>query len=251
MNANNIILSVYGVCDIGSIKPNNEDMILLNDEMLRNGSRQKEFDFNIEKRTVIAIADGIGGLDRGEAASEMALSRLKEILEKIPDDLNSRELKEVFDVYTQETHRLMSEGMGSTLAGLFVYHGKVFRFHAGDSRIYLLRDGGLRRLTIDHSLRESGGNPDAPSNIITNSLGGGGSAFIEFEEVDRPFLDNDIYLLSSDGMHDLVPPDVISDTLMLPDAEGLQAAEKLLEIAKENGGNDNISIVTIEVQENE
>jgi len=245
------ILSVYGVCDIGLIKPNNEDMILLNDEMFRDGSRQKEFDFNIEKRIVIAVADGIGGLDRGEAASEMALSRLKEILEKIPDDLNSRELKEVFDVYTQETHNLMSQGMGSTIAGLFVYQGKVFRFHAGDSRIYLLRDGGLRRLTIDHSLRESGGNHNAPSNIITNALGGAGSAFIEFEEIDQPFLKGDIYLLSSDGLHDLVPPDVISDTLMLPDAEGLQAAEKLLEIAKEKGGKDNISIITIKVQEKE
>jgi len=245
------ILSVCGVCDIGLKKPNNEDMILLNDEMFRDGSRQNEFDFNIEKRTVIAIADGIGGLDRGEAASEMALSRLKEILEKIPDDLNSRELKEVFDVYAQETHRLMSEGMGSTIVGLFVYRGKVFRFHAGDSRIYLLRDGGLRRLTIDHSLRESGGNPDAPSNIITNSLGGGGSAFIEFEEIDQPFSKDDIYLLSSDGLHDLVPPDVISDTLMLPRTEGSEAAEKLLVLAKENGGKDNISIITIEIQENE
>jgi len=245
------ILSVCGVCDIGLKKPNNEDMILLNGEMFRDGSRQKEFDFNTEKRIVIAIADGIGGLDRGEAASEMALGKLKEILEKIPDDLSGHELKEVFDVYAQETHRLMSEGMGSTIAGLFVYRGKVFRFHAGDSRIYLLRDGGLRRLTIDHSLRESGGNPDAPSNIITNSLGGGGSAFIEFEEIDRPFLNGDIYLLSSDGLHDLVPPDVISDTLMLPRTEGFQTAEKLLALAKENGGKDNISIVTIEVQEKE
>ena len=252
MNANTKLnLSVYGVCDIGLKKPNNEDMILLNDEMFRDGSRQKEFDFSIEKRTVIAIADGIGGLDRGEAASELALSRLKEILEKIPDDLSGHELKEVFDVYTQETHNVMSEGMGTTIVGLFVYQGKVFRFHAGDSRIYLLRDGGLRRLTIDHSLRESGGNPDAPSNIITNALGGGDSAFIEFEEVDEPFMKGDIYLLSSDGLHDLVPPDVISDTLMLPRTEGFNAAEKLLALAKENGGNDNISIVTIKIKEKE
>jgi len=242
------ILSVYGVCDIGLKKSNNEDMILLNDEMFRDGSRQKEFD--IGNNIVIAVADGIGGLDKGEAASEMALSRLKEILEKIPDDLNNQELKEVFDVYTQETHKLMSEGMGSTIAGLFVYQCKGFRFHAGDSRIYLLRDGGLRRLTIDHSLRESGGNPDAPSNIITNALGGSGSAFIEFEEVEQP-LNNDIYLLSSDGLHDLVPPDIISDTLMLPRTEGFEAAEKLLTLAKENGGNDNISIITIKIEEKE
>ena len=152
----------------------------------------------------------------------------------------------MFDVNTQETHNAMSQGMGSTIAGLFVYQGKVFRFHAGDSRIYLLRDGGLRRLTIDHSLKESGGNPDAPSNIITNALGGGATAFIEFEEVEQPLLNNDIYLLSSDGLHDLVAPDVISDTLMLPDA-----AEKLLAIAKENGGLDNISIITIKIEEKE
>jgi len=206
-------LSVYGVCDIGLKKPNNEDMILLNDEMFRDGSRQKEFDAS--KRVVITIADGIGGLDKGEIASEMALARLKEVLEKIPDDLSNQELKEVFDTYTRETHNAMARGMGSTIAGLFIYQGKVFRFHAGDSRIYLLRDGGLRRLTIDHSLKESGGNPDAPSNIITNALGGGDSAFIEFEEIDQPFLNSDIYLLCSDGLHDLVPPDVISDTLML------------------------------------
>jgi len=69
------ILSVYGVCDIGLKKPTNEDMILLNDEMFRDGSMHKEF--NADKRTVIAIADGIGGLDKGEAASEMALSSAK------------------------------------------------------------------------------------------------------------------------------------------------------------------------------
>jgi protein phosphatase len=243
------ILCVYGVCDIGCKKPNNEDMILLNDEIFRDGARQKKFD--TDKRVVIAIADGVGGLDKGEVASEMALVRLKEILEKIPDDLNNQELKEVFDVYTQETHSAMSGGMGSTIAGLFVYRNKVFRFHAGDSRIYLLRGGGLMRLTIDHSLRESGGNPGAPSNIITNSLGGGSSAFMEFAEVEQPFLNGDIYLLSSDGLHDLVSPAIISDTLLLPQAETSEAAEKLLALAKERGGKDNISIITITVKETE
>jgi protein phosphatase len=236
------VLSVYGVCDVGCKKPNNEDLLLLGDEIFRDGSRQKEF--GIDKRLVIAVADGIGGLDKGEAASELALTRLQDILSKIPDDLSNEELQEVFNVYTQETHNLMSGGMGSTLVGIFIYRDKVFRFHAGDSRIYLLRNGGLMRLTIDHSLKESGGNPNAPSNIIINALGGQGSAFIEFEEVDQPFLNNDIYLLCSDGLHDLVPPDVISDTLMLPDS-----ANKLLALTKEKGGKDNISIITINVKE--
>ena len=64
-------------------------------------------------------------------------------------------------------------------------------------------------------------------------------------------MNNDIYLLSSDGLHDLVTPDVISDTLMLPRTEGFEAAEKLLALAKENGGKDNISIITIKIEEKE
>lgn len=244
-----MMLSVYGVCDIGCEKPNNEDMILLNDAIFRDGSIKKEFEIN--KRIIIAVADGVGGLDKGEVASEMALTRLKEFLERIPDDLSNQELEEVFNVYAQETHSAMSSGMGSTIAGLFLYHGKAFRFHAGDSRIYLLRNGGLTRLTTDHSLRESGGNLDAPSNIITNSLGGPGTAFIEFAEIDQPFSKGNIYLLSSDGLHDLVSPADISDTLILSQAEKTKAAEKLLTLAKEKGGLDNISIITIEIKENE
>jgi protein phosphatase len=243
------ILSVYGVCDIGCKKSSNEDMIMLNDVIFRDGSMKKEFDIN--KRAVIAVADGIGGLDKGEIASELVLKKLKEFLEKIPDDLSDQELKEVFDVYTQETHSTMAQGMGSTIAGLFFYQGKVFRFHAGDSRVYLLRNGGLMRLTADHSLRELGGNPEAPANIITNSIGGGDRAFIDFAELEQPFLKGNIFLLSSDGLHALVSSAMISDMLILSQTEGTEAAEKLLALAKDKGGLDNISIITIKVEENE
>jgi protein phosphatase len=236
-------LSVYGVCDIGLKKPNNEDMILIGDEIFRDGSRQKEFEDS--KRLVIAVADGIGGMDKGEVASETVLTRLRDMLAKIPDYLTNDDLKEVLDVYTQETHSMLLEG-GSTLVAIFIYQGKIFRFHAGDSRIYLMRDGGLRRLTTDHSLRESGGDPSAPSNIITNSIGGGGVSFLEFAEIEQPLKNGDVYLLSSDGLHDIVSVGDIWDTLLLPDADGPQA-EKLMTLAKEAGGKDNISIITIKV----
>jgi len=238
-----IHLSVSAICDIGCKKPNNEDMILLQDDIFRDGARQAELE--IDNRVVIAVADGIGGLDKGEEASELALVRLRDLLSKIPNDLNNEELQEVFNVYTTETHNSMPHGAGSTLAGLFVYHGKLFRYHAGDSRIYRMRRGELTRLTVDHSLRESGGQPNAPSNVITNSLGGGDSAFIEFAEIEFPFYHNDIYLLSSDGMHDLVSQGEIAFTLKLP-----MPAEKLTAMAKKNGGCDNISVVTIQIKEN-
>jgi len=242
----NLKLKTYGVCDVGLKKPNNEDLILLGDNIFRDSSRSHEFDLN--NTVIIAIADGIGGFEKGEVASEIVLTRLREMLSKIPDDLTLDELIEVFEVYTQETHRSIIQG-GSTLVGLLMYQDKVFRYHAGDSRIYLLRNGGLRRLTVDHSLKESGGNPNAPSNIITNSLGGGAKAFIDFAEIPQPLLVGDVYLLSSDGLHDLVPPDVISNILLTSELElGMPHADKLLELAKGAGGKDNISIVTIKIE---
>jgi protein phosphatase len=237
-----IHLSVSAICDIGCKKPNNEDMVLLHDEMFRDGTRHKEFDAS--GRLILAVADGIGGLDKGEVASEQVLTRLRGVLSQIPEDLSNEELREVFDVYAAETHQSMSKGMGSTLAGIFGYQGKVFRYHAGDSRIYRLRRGDLTRLTIDHSLRESGGQPNAPSNVITNALGGDGSAFIEFAEIENPFFNHDLYLLSSDGMHDLIPPDEVAKTLKLE-----KPAKRLVEIAKKRGGKDNISVIIIEVKE--
>jgi len=138
----------------------------------------------------------------------------------------------------------MPKNMGSTLAGLFLYHGKLFSFHAGDSRVYRLRRGILERLTIDHSLRESGGDPSAPLHIITNAIGGGSSAYIDFEEIENPLLNNDIYMLSSDGMHDYVSMEEILSSLKKPNA-----AACLNSIAKEKGGIDNISIVTVSISD--
>jgi protein phosphatase len=235
-------MSVSAICDIGCQKPNNEDMILLQDDIFRDGARQAEFDAG--GRVAIAVADGIGGLDRGEVASELALTRLRDLLSNIPNDLSSEELREVFDVYARETHNSMRQGMGSTLAGLFAYRGRLFCYHAGDSRIYRMRHGELKRLTVDHSLRESGKQPNAPSNVITNALGGGSGVFIEFAEIEFPFCHNDVYLLSSDGMHDPVEQKKISAALKLPGS-----AERLVKMAKERGGRDNISVITIKIKE--
>jgi protein phosphatase len=237
-----ITLSVSAVCDAGCKKPNNEDMILLQYDMFRDGKRQAVFD--TKNHVTIAVADGIGGLEKGEVASERVLTALRDILSRIPADLSAEELREVFNTYTSETHNSLPDDMGSTLAGLFFYQGKLFRYHAGDSRIYRLRRGELTRLTVDHSLRESGGQPTAPSNIITNAIGGGSTAFIEFAEIESPFINNDIYLLSSDGMHDLVSRDEILAALKKPDA-----AEKLTLLAKKYGGKDNISVIIINIKE--
>jgi len=234
-------LSVSAVCDIGCVKPDNEDMILLNDLMFRDD--KKKVDFKNTSRVVIAVADGVGGLNKGEVASEHVLTALSETLKKIPDDLSNEELQSVLETFTADTHASLSKDMGSTLVGLFFYRDKLFRFHAGDSRIYRMRRRELTRLTVDHSLCESGGQKNAPSNIITNSIGGGSSAFIEFAEIEFPFNNNDIYLLSSDGMHDLVPMNEIAAVLEKPNP-----AEKLTDMSKKYGGKDNISVIIVNIK---
>jgi len=233
-----LVLSVSAVCDIGCKKPTNEDMILLDTVLFRDEKKQIVFDN--KKQVIIALADGVGGLNKGEVASEKVLRALHGFLSNIPDDLTNEELRNVFDTYTEETHNSLPRDMGSTLVGLFFYGGKLFRFHAGDSRIYRMRRRELERLTIDHSLRESGGQKDAPSNVITNAIGGGASAFIEFAEIEFPFFKNDIYLLSSDGLHDLVSNKEIAALLEKSDAAG-----KLNALAKKYGGKDNISVIVI------
>jgi len=241
-------LSVSAVCDIGCKKPNNEDMILIHDKMFRDGKNKAVFNIK-ETRLLIAVADGVGGLNKGEAASEIVLTNLRDMLMKVPGDLTNDELKEVFETFTAETHAKLTHDMGSTIAGLFLYNEKLYRYHAGDSRIYRMRRRELERLTVDHSLRESGGQKDAPSNIITNSIGGGSSAFIEFAEIEFPFFNNDIYLLSSDGMHDLVSQKEILETLDNPKVSSEAASVKLVDLAKKYGGKDNISVVTINIKE--
>ena len=233
-------LAVNAFCDIGLVKPSNEDMILLHDEMFRDGKMQKVF--SADDRVIIALADGVGGLNKGDAASEQVLKALVDFLSVIPDDLTNVELRDVFETFTAETHASLSIDMGSTLVGLFLYCGRLYRYHAGDSRIYRYRRGMLERLTVDHSLRESGGQKDAPSNIITNAIGGGTSAFIEFAEIEDPFFLKDIYLLSSDGMHDLVSSKEISSIIGKPNA-----AEILKDTANKYGGKDNISVIVINI----
>jgi len=240
-----ITLTVNAVCDIGCKKPSNEDMILLHDKMFRDGKRKVVFNTKtgfLKDRVIIAVADGVGGLNKGEIASEQVLKSLSSMLMNIPDDLDNVELRNVFEIYTAETHASLAKDMGSTLVGLFFYNGKLFKYHAGDSRIYRMIKGEMERLTVDHSLCESGGQKDAPSNVITNSIGGGSSAFIEFAEIENPFGNNYYYLLSSDGMHDMVSKSEISN--LMDQADG---ADKLNDLAKKYGGKDNISIVTVKI----
>jgi protein phosphatase len=219
-------------------------MILIGGEFLRDAEKKSVLTAEEGKPLIFAVADGMGGLERGEEASQFVLSELRGFFSKIPDDLDESEIKGVLETFTAETHAKLPQDTGSTLVGALFYRGKFYRFHTGDSRLYLFRDGGLTRLTVDHSEREMGGDPTAPSNIILNSFGGGGKAFIEFTPLD-PLKKKDILLLSSDGLHDLLDTWEIEKNMQ----KWGDSVQKLLSAAKERGGKDNISILQVEIKE--
>ncbi len=238
-------ISVSAICDIGLVRSSNEDMILVDDKLLRDGRYSAEIINKNDKPFVLAVADGMGGLENGEEASAMVLERLLYFMHGIPGDLSDDEIAEVFRTFAEETHMEVPKNSGSTLVGILFYRGKAFRFHAGDSRLWLFSHGLLKRLTMDHSLRESGSMPDAPSNIITNSFGGGGKMFLEFTPIDVGLSSTDIILLSSDGLHDIVHTDEIEDILKTNPCP----LEALVSAAESGGGKDNISVIIASIQE--
>lgn len=245
-------LLISAASHIGCIRTNNEDMILVWDNYIRNGSYNTEMDVASLDRFIIALADGMGGHNAGEVASQEVLSNLHFFIGDLPKALSSGELNELMvawldsvntKITTQGQGRPELSDMGTTLVGLLYYWGRMYWLNCGDSRLYRLRDGHLKQLTTDHSLNNMTG-VKKHSNIITNCIGGGcRTSFIDMNEITSDFLPGDTYVLCSDGLNDMVPDDRIEQLV----ASGAQAAD-LCKAAIEAGGYDNVSVCVIQVK---
>ncbi|WP_417068898.1 PP2C family protein-serine/threonine phosphatase [Niveibacterium terrae] len=249
-----MIVDIDARCDIGCVRQNNEDMVLVADRLLRDAGIGERFVFDPPgERLVLAVADGMGGAAAGEWASEYALTRLREILGKAPADLDGDELRELIGIWAELVHaELLAEGgrnserlgMGTTVVGLLIRRTQAWRFHAGDSRLYRLRGALLERLTCDHSARQTQGDASLPANLLTNSLGGGRESWLEVAEIEGGVLAGDRFLLCSDGVHDLVADDRLA-ALLLADRE--TALRSIIQLARDAGGYDNISALIADI----
>ena len=250
-----MILDVEALSDVGCVREHNEDMTLVGAALVRDAGASPSLTLDPGVgRALLAVADGMGGGLAGEEASEIALTRARDVMAAMPDDLEPEELAEVFATWARETHAQLMHlgatdparaGMGTTVVGLLAYNGRAYRFHAGDSRLYRVRQGVLTRLTRDHSVRELRGDTDSPSNLILNSLGGGADSWLEFAPLEGDLLPGDRYLLCSDGLHDLVPEASLAALL---DGERVFTARTLVNLARTAGGKDNISVVLADVR---
>lgn len=273
MNTKNsaTILKICGSSDIGNKRDHNEDAFIVGN--LIESKETLYLEIPIESSVIrnygllVCCADGMGGHNAGEVASDLALNLLSRQLMSIRKERFQAD--EVIDILSKAivfSHEALLEmskrstdysGMGTTLAGLFFCKDTLYTFHAGDSRIYRLRNGGLLPLTKDHSLVQMLLNTGQISeeealmhpqrNIITNSLGGGDSK-CEPEITDKyGYFEDDIFLICSDGLTDMLDDESIA-AVLIDSASMQEKVSNLINRANERGGDDNITIILIKVE---
>ncbi len=198
------------------------------------------------------VADGMGGHNGGETASRVAVQVLKSALQgKTPDEKALRTGIEAANrrVYEMSLKDSALSGMGTTVTLLWEGKNKVLVGHVGDSRAYLFRGGELSCRTEDHSmvaelLKNRLITPEMARNhpyksVITRALGIDPLVVADILCVDKQ--EGDVWLVCSDGLYNMVPDEQIAEVLQ--NLKGEAAAEKLLELAIDHGGQDNVSFV--------
>lgn len=239
-------------CNIGCVRQNNEDMILLGGELFRDKTQTLDFDIDVNTRFAAIVADGMGGYEGGEIASEDVAQFFCDFTLNLDSGLSTEEMTEKIENWAKTAHRNILEksrqfpeyeGMGTTFCGILFYENLVFALNIGDSRLYRFRDGILRQISTDHSMRERTGDYSLPSNLIYNSVGGGESVFIDVVELTGQIYSDDLFLICSDGLSDMIPDDEIEQVLL-----DEPAAEKLVEAAKNAGGKDNVSVILLKIK---
>jgi protein phosphatase len=246
-------LEIEAVCDRGCVRENNEDMVLVGTITIRDGSQSLTKDVGSTDVLLCAVADGMGGQNAGEVASQAVIEKFSAAMYSLSASVDEIQLHEELTSIATNIHRDLIrnglengalKGMGSTLTGVLFHGGNQYSLHAGDSRLYRFRRGYLMQLTKDHSLREMSNDVNAPKNVIVNSFGGGEKFFIEISKISVQ--SGDIYLLCSDGLHDMITDDDIES--IINQWKG-KCSQWLIEEAKRRGGKDNISVVCMSLRE--
>jgi len=222
-------------------------------------ARERNEDSYLAMPPVYIVADGMGGHRGGNVASSLAM----QVMATMSNDGSSQMLADK----VREANRAILErakndrdlqGMGTTITATYVENGDVHLVQVGDSRAYLLRGGDLQQVTTDHTLvnemvkrgqitaAEAETHPQR--SILTRALGVDGG--VEVDDVNIPAQSGDRLMLCSDGLHSMVDDDTIKQVLTeQPDPQG--AAERLVQLANEAGGLDNITVVVLAFAEGE
>jgi PPM family protein phosphatase len=245
-------IEAASLTDVGRQRPNNEDSYLY-------WEPDSDSDFLLKGRLAV-VADGMGGYEGGQEASRLAVETVRSIYDNAFDGNPQDTLVESLEVAHQNIQRFAMEhpqfyGMGTTCTALSILDRQLYFAHVGDSRLYLIRGEAITRLTRDHSyvgrLVETGivRSEDAESHpqrhILTAALGSGRDVTPHIPEQPVPLEEGDHLLLCTDGLWGVVgDPDLARAVSTSPPAE---ACQKLVTMALERGGPDNITLLVLRV----
>lgn len=242
------MIKAYAKSDIGKQREINEDSYYITEDPLN-------------KIQLFILADGMGGCNGGEVASNQAILNAKNYIEnnfeatpKDKDSLiqlvaSSLEYANMV-VYEKSLKDKNLEGMGTTLEVCLIYNNRAFIGHIGDSRIYRIRKNFIRKITQDHSYvqklvqdgtittEEAEHHPK--KNMLLKALGV--NAFVEPDVMVKGFQKGDILIICSDGLTNMVD---INDIFKAVNENFEMATRDLVDLANQNGGVDNITIITI------
>ena len=215
------MIKAYAKSDVGKARDINQDSFYITEDQFPNAH-------------LFILADGMGGCNAGEIASKLAITCSRSYIEN--------NIKE----YMGEEY----EGMGTTLEVCLIINSRAYIAHIGDSRIFRIRKGIIRQLTQDHSyvqtlvkegtITKEEAKHHPKKNMLTKAVGC--NAFVEPDVMVRGFQKGDTLVMCSDGLTNMVSQEEIFNLV----TENFETAPKeLVNLANQNGGIDNITVVTI------
>lgn len=247
-----IELDISAASRTGCVRSQNEDMILVDNQFIRDDYYRKQAVLDGDDRLMVAVADGMGGHNRGDIASYDVLHNLQYFFFDIPSCLSAGDFNEAIVGWLESINNYVAskgradeqfKGMGTTLVGFTYYNHDFYSMNCGDSRLYRFRNHQLVQLTTDHSLSNMVVG-EKRKNIITNCIGGGCvSSYIDMVQMTDDVFSGDIYILCSDGLTDMLSDEEISILM-----EQHVDADTLCDAAIEAGGIDNVSCCVIKVK---
>ncbi|GJM12637.1 MAG: protein phosphatase PrpC [Pseudohongiella sp.] len=252
MSETETLVRITGYTDTGVRREYNQDHIGFDQEL-----------------GIAVLADGMGGHKAGEVAAHMAVKFVLEklqsfVLQETSVAITSSQLLEFVSntisssnaqIYRAQEEEEAYKGMGTTIVTAMVVGTQVFIAHVGDSRLYLYRKQTLRRLTKDHSLvqdlidrgfyteREARGAN--VGHVVTRALGT--REDVDVDSAADSLEPYDLLMLCSDGLTDMVSDWQIAEIIDENSADLDMAAKKLIALANQNGGKDNISVILMQV----
>jgi PPM family protein phosphatase len=245
-------IELASLTDVGCQRENNED---------RYSYWEPASDEEFERKGRLAIvADGRGGYEGGQEASRIAV----ETVEEIYSASSVRDPRAVLMKAFQEAHRRIREhaqkhptlhNMGTTCTSIVILGDQLYFAHVGDSRLYLVRDGKISRITNDHSyvgklvehgvIRADEAEKHPQRHILTSALGSGPEIFPDVPETPQPLQSGDVLVLCSDGLWGVVGDQVVESAVSAKKVS--DAAAALIERAKALGGPDNITLQILRI----